>query len=73
MLMRTGDYCPSSQRERQCVIYHQLGDRESFTATAGEAVPQTAACAGKWVGYAAPVATGIVSNAKIHKTLSDDV
>ncbi len=73
MLMRTGDHCPGSRRERQRVIYCRLGDRESFTATAGEAVPQTATCAGKQVGYAAPVATGIASIAKIHMTPSDDV
>ena len=73
MLMRTGDHCPSSQRERQRVIYHQSRDRESFTATAGEAVPRTAARAGKWVGYAAPVAAGIASITKIHMTPSDDV
>jgi hypothetical protein len=37
-----------------------------YTATAGEAAPQTVVRAGKWVGYALPVATGTASNAKIH-------
>ncbi len=73
MLMRTGDHCPGSRRERQRVIYRRSGDRESSTATAGEAVPQTAARAGKRVGCAAPVTTGIASIAKIHMTPSDDV
>jgi hypothetical protein len=37
-----------------------------YTATAGEAAPQTVVRAGKWVGYALPVATGTASYAKIH-------
>ncbi len=37
-----------------------------YTATAGEAAPQTVVRAGKRVGYALPVATGTASYAKIH-------
>jgi hypothetical protein len=36
-----------------------------YTATAGEAAPQTVVRAGKWVGYALPVATRTASYAKI--------
>jgi hypothetical protein len=72
MPTRTGDCYPRSLRERQRVTYRWLGDRERFTATAGEPVPQTAARAGKQVGSAAPVATGTASIARTHMTPSDD-
>ena len=63
--MKTGGLSPKSLKERQLVLYPWLGDRESFTATAGQAAPQTVVCAGKQVGYAPPVATGTASYAKI--------
>ncbi len=56
--------------ERLLVIYRRLGGRESFTATAGEAAPQTAVHARKPVGFAASVATEIASVTKIHMTHS---
>ena len=65
MLMKAGGHCLRSLRERQLVLYCQLGDRTSFTATAGEAATQTAARARKQIGFAAPVATGIASVARI--------
>ncbi len=63
--MKTGGLCPKTLKERQLVLYLWLGDRESYTATAGEAAPQTVVRAGKWVGYAPPAATGTASYAKI--------
>jgi hypothetical protein len=49
-----------------------LGDRELYTATAGEAAQQIMAVhARKWVGYAARVATGISRIAKIHTKNSE--
>ncbi len=63
--MKTGGLCPRSLKERQLVLYRRSGDRESYTATAGQAAPQTVVCAGKRVGYAPPVATGTASYAKI--------
>ena len=64
--MKTGGHCPRSLKERQLVLYRRSGDRVLYTATAGEAAPQTVVRAGKWVGYALPVATGTASYAKIH-------
>jgi hypothetical protein len=63
--MKTGGHCPRSLKERQLVLYRRSGDRVLYTATAGEAAPQTVVRAGKWVGYALPVATGTASYAKI--------
>ena len=50
--MKTGGYCPRSLKERQLVLYRRPGDRVLYTATAGEAAPQTVVHAGKRVGYA---------------------
>ena len=63
--MKTGGHCPRSLKERQLILYHRSGDRELYTATAGEAAPQTVVRAGKRVGYAPPIATGTASYAKI--------
>ena len=65
--MKTGGHCPRSLKERLLILYRRLGGRVLYTATAGEAAPQTVVRAGKWVGYALPVAiTGTASYAKIH-------
>jgi hypothetical protein len=64
--MKTGGHCPRSLKERQLVLYCRSGDRVLYTATAGEAAPQTVVRAGKRVDYAPPVATGTASYAKIH-------
>ena len=70
-LTKTGGHFPRSQRERQLVLFRQLGDRELYTATAGEAAQQMAVHARKRVGYAACVATGIARIAKIHTKNSE--
>jgi len=58
-------HCPRSLKERQLILYRRSGDRVLYTATAGEAAPQTVVRAGKRVGYAPPVASGTASYAKI--------
>jgi hypothetical protein len=70
-LTKTRGHFPRSQRERQLVLFCQLGDRELYTATAGEAAQQMAVHARKRVGYAARVATGIARIAKIHTKNSE--
>jgi hypothetical protein len=71
-LTKTGGHFPQSQRERQLVLFRQLGDRELYTATAGEAAQQMAVHARKRVCYAAPrVATGIARISKIHTKNSE--
>ena len=67
----TGGHFPRSQRERQLVLIRQLGYRELYTATAGEAAQQMAVHARKLVGYAARVATGIARIAIIHTKTSE--
>ena len=64
--MKTSGLCPRSLKERQLLLYCWSGDRESYTATVGQAAPQTVVRAGKRVGYAPPVATGTASYAKIN-------
>ena len=70
-LTKTGGHFPRSQRERQLVLIRQLGDRDLYTATAGEAAQQMAVHARKRVGYAARVATGIARIAIIHTKNSE--
>jgi hypothetical protein len=66
MHMKTGDHYPRSRRERQLNLYRWLGDRGSFTATAGEVAHHRAVHAGKQIGFAAHIATGIARNARIN-------
>ena len=72
LLTKTGGHFQQSQRERQLVLFRQLGDRELFTATVGEAAQQMAVHARKRVGYAARIATGIARLAKIHTRIVSD-
>ncbi len=60
--MKTGYHYPMSQRERQLDLYRWLGDKGSFTATAGEVAHHRAVHAGKQIGFA----TGIARNARIN-------
>ena len=54
-----------TEREAACFV-SSVGGQGIFTATAGEASTQTAAHTRKQTGYAAPVATGIASVARIN-------
>ena len=47
-------------------MYHWLGDRGSFTATAGEVAHHRAVHGEKQISFAAHVATGIARNARIN-------
>ena len=69
--LKTGGLSPSSLSTRQLGLYLLSGGRELFTATAGVNVPQTAVRAGKLVGFAAHIATGITMSARINKTRSN--
>ena len=66
MHMKTGDHYPRSWRERQVDLYHLLGDRGSFTGTAGEVAHNRAVHAGKQIGFAAHVASGIARTVRIN-------